>query len=208
MLGKLRSLQRQGLIQKVHGTELRSGKAAAANLAEQLADGDLIVNVDCDCSFDRHALREITRPFAEPNVGAIAGNILIRNQGLSLWTNFQAIEYLISISLGKRAQDMVGQVTCASGAFSAYRKVALTSVGGLDAGGGEDLDVTLRLRKADWQIRFALSSHLLHRSPQFRDGTHSATIPLGARCSSSALSKTRHLDKPLFPQLSTAGDVS
>ena len=50
---------------------------------------------------------------------------------------------------------MVGQVTCASGAFSAYRKVALTSVGGLDAGGGEDLDVTLRLRKADWQIRFA-----------------------------------------------------
>ena len=44
---------------------------------------------------------------------------------------------------------------CASGAFSAFRKAALAAVKGLDAGGGEDLDLTLRIRKAGWGIHFA-----------------------------------------------------
>ncbi|WP_321448616.1 glycosyltransferase [uncultured Cohaesibacter sp.] len=155
MVRVLRTLQREGLVQKVHSTDLRAGKAAAVNLAEQLSSGDVVVNVDCDCSFDRHALKEIVSPFSSPDIGAVAGNILIRHQERSLWTSFQAIEYLVSISLGKRAQDMVGLVSCASGAFSAFRKSAIGSVGGLDAGGGEDLDVTLRLRKAEWAIGFA-----------------------------------------------------
>lgn len=155
MVRTVRSLQREGLVQKVHGTDLRAGKAAAVNLAAHLCSGDVVVNVDCDCSFDRHALKEIVSPFSSPNVGAVAGNILIRHQERSLWTGFQAIEYLVSISLGKRAQDMVGLVSCASGAFSAFRKSAIEAVGGLDAGGGEDLDVTLRLRKANWAIGFA-----------------------------------------------------
>ena len=155
MVRKLRELHRRGLIQKMHSTQLRAGKAAAVNLAQCLADGDILVNVDCDCSFDRHALCSIVAPFKKANVGAVAGNILVRAQSKTLWTAFQAIEYMISISLGKRVLQMFDQVTCASGAFSAFRRQALEQVGGLDAGGGEDLDATLRLRKAGWKIEFA-----------------------------------------------------
>ena len=155
MRDKLADLMRRGLIHKAHATDLRSGKSAATNMAKRMASGDIIINIDCDCSFDRDAFKNIVGPFADPEVGAVSGNILTRNYKETIISTFQAIEYLISISLGKQALDMVDQVSCASGAFSAFRREAMEDVGGLDSGGGEDLDVTLRLRGAGWKIRFA-----------------------------------------------------
>ena len=154
MSSKIRDLQRRGLIDQAHSTQLRAGKAAALNLAKRWATGDIIINVDCDCSYHRHAIKRVIEPFADPNIGAVSGNILVRNETVSLISAFQAVEYLISISLGKQAQLMFDQVTCVSGAFGAFRKTALESVNGLDAGGGEDFDLTLRLRKAEWKISF------------------------------------------------------
>lgn len=155
MPAKLRELQEEGLIKEGHCTQLRAGKSAGFNLALGRATGDIIVNVDCDCTFDRHALKEIVATFADPRVGGVAGNIVPRNASRSLITEFQAIEYLISISQGKQAANMTDLMTCVSGGFGAFRRQAITRVGGLDAGGGEDLDVTLRLREAGWKTLFA-----------------------------------------------------
>ncbi|MYM57439.1 glycosyltransferase [Rhodobacteraceae bacterium GS-10] len=148
-------LLRQGLIQQAHATDLRGGTSSGVNLAARWATGDILMKVDCDCSFDRHALRNILTPFQNPAVGAVSGNILVRNPGESLVAAFQAIEYMISISLGKQAADALGQVACVSGAFGAFRHEAFEAVGGMDAGGGEDLDFTLRLRREGWEVRFA-----------------------------------------------------
>lgn len=155
MRARLHDLLRRGLIDGAHATDLRGGKAAACNLAVRAATGDILINVDCDCSFDRHALRNMVAAFESPSVGAVCGNVQVRNPDASLISAFQAIEYLISISLGRQAADVLGQVSCVSGAFGAFRKEALDSVAGLDAGSGEDLDVTLRLRQQGWEIRFA-----------------------------------------------------
>ena len=152
---KLRALQDAGLITEGHSTQVRSGKSAAINLALSRATGDVVVVVDCDCTFDRHAIRNILDPLADPRVGAVAGNIVVRNASRNLITAFQGIEYLISISQGKQASDLTDQVSCISGAFGAFRRKALSGVGGYDAGGGEDLDVTLSLRKAGWKTSFA-----------------------------------------------------
>ncbi len=150
----LRDLQRSGLIQEAHCTELRAGKSAGFNLGAGRTTGDIIVNVDCDCTFDRYALKEICAPFADPAIGGAAGNIIVRNPRASVVTSCQAIEYMISISQGKQAANLTEQMTCVSGAFGAFRREALERVGGLDAGGGEDLDVTLRLRQAGWKTVF------------------------------------------------------
>lgn len=147
-------LLRRGLIDQAHSTELRAGKSAGTNMAARWAKGDIVVNIDCDCSFDRHAVRNVIAPLADPEVVAVSGNILVRNEQASLITTFQAIEYLITISLGKQAADRLGQVSCVSGAFGAFRKSAFEAVGGLDAGGGEDLDLTLALRRTGGKIRF------------------------------------------------------
>jgi cellulose synthase/poly-beta-1,6-N-acetylglucosamine synthase-like glycosyltransferase len=151
----MRGLTQRGLIQEAHCTQMRGGKSAGVNLVIGRTTGNIIVNVDCDCTFDRHALRDIVEPFDDPRVGAVAGNIIVRNADASLMATYQAIEYMISISQGKQAANLTDQMTCVSGAFGAFRRSALDRVGGLDSGGGEDLDVTLRLRMAGWKTVFA-----------------------------------------------------
>jgi len=154
MPDRLRKLQRDGVVDQVHCTDLRGGKSAALNLGERWATGDIIVIADCDSTYERHALKYILEPLADPAVGAVSGNILVRNPEQSLITKFQAIEYLISISLGKRASALTDQITCVSGAFGAFRRAAIESVDGIDVGGGEDFDLTLKLRKAGWKVEF------------------------------------------------------
>jgi cellulose synthase/poly-beta-1,6-N-acetylglucosamine synthase-like glycosyltransferase len=145
----------RGLADKSFATALRGGKSAGINLAIGAATGDIFVVVDCDCSYDRFAMESIVAPFADSGVGAVAGDLVPRNAHASLVARFQAIEYLIAISVGKQIGAELGQVDCISGAFGAFRLDALRSVGGYDVGGGEDLDLTIRLRAAGWRIAFA-----------------------------------------------------
>ncbi len=152
----MRRLEQAGLIQRAVRLELRGGKAAANNLCATMATGDIFVVVDADCSFDRHAIRELLRPLHDvAGVSAVCGNIMVRNWGDSLVTALQQVEYLITISLGKTLSDAFGFVTCISGAFGAFRREAWREVGGIDVGPGEDFDFTFRLRLAGHRLRFA-----------------------------------------------------
>lgn len=165
---KIAAMLRNGMIDAAHSTDLRSGKSAGTNMATRMSTGEIVINVDCDCSFDRHAIRNILRPFADPVVAAVCGAILPRNGHRSLIAAFQEIEYMISISLGKQSADRINQVTCVSGAFGAFRRDAYEMTGGLDAGGGEDLDLTLRLRRTGWRIRFAADAQCYTDVPETR----------------------------------------
>jgi cellulose synthase/poly-beta-1,6-N-acetylglucosamine synthase-like glycosyltransferase len=151
-----RDLVRKGLVEKALATDRRCGKSSGVNLAYRYTSGEIIINVDCDCSYDRFAIERIVAQFADdPSVGAAVGDIIPRNGNMSLIATIQVIEYLLCISLGKRVAAVFDQVVCASGAFSAFRRAAIDDVGFLDPGGGEDLDVTLRLRRRGWRIAFA-----------------------------------------------------
>lgn len=173
MSAELYRLRTEGLIDVALALRVRSSKSAACNLALSRASGDIVVNADVDCTFDRDAIAHIVRPFADPAVGAVSGNIAVRNAGASVIAGLQAVEYLIGISLGKRALDFLNVVACASGAFSAFRREALEGVGGMDVGPGEDLDLTMRLRQAGWRVRFAHDAWCLTDVP--------ATVPAFVR---------------------------
>ena len=148
-------LVREGLIDKALSTDLRGGKSSGTNLAFRNCVGEILINVDCDCSFDRFAIERTVAMFADPTIGAVCGDIQPRNGDASLTARFQEIEYLVTISVGKRAAASIEQVVCASGAFSGFRATALAQINGLDVGGGEDLDLTIRMRKLGWRIGFA-----------------------------------------------------
>ncbi|MCO1336256.1 glycosyltransferase family 2 protein [Microbulbifer sp. OS29] len=162
---KIKKLQKNSHFYYAHATDLRGGRASAMNLGERFSTGEFIIALDPDSSLDRHAIKHIMQDFEDPKVGAVSGNIFIRNDTTNILTTFQAIEYLVSISLGKHALSMLDQVTCSSGAFSAFRNTALQEVGGFDAGGGEDLDITLRLRNYGWKIAFAQEAICLSDCP-------------------------------------------
>ena len=154
-----------GQIDIALSNQVRSGKSASCNLGFSLAKGDIIINLDADCSYDCDAIERLIEPFIDPRVGATTGSIGVRNYDYSAVTAYQAIEYIVSIGMGKRALDMLDMVVCASGAFGAFRREAIHQVGLLAPGPGEDFDLTLRLRRCGWKIRFAANSWCFTDTP-------------------------------------------
>jgi cellulose synthase/poly-beta-1,6-N-acetylglucosamine synthase-like glycosyltransferase len=115
----------------------------------------VLVVVDCDCTFAPDAISRLVAPFVEPDVGAVAGAVLVRNAEASVMASLQSIEYLFSIQLGRTLLDHLDMVSCVSGAMGAFRRSAWDGVGGMDVGPGEDFDITLKLRRHGFRIRFA-----------------------------------------------------
>ena len=112
----------QGMVDMVicHGT--RCGRSAAINAAARFASGDLLLTVDADTVFEPTAVARLAAVFNDPRVGGASCNIAISNEGESLWTGLQSIEYLMSISAGRSVLDVAGAIACLSGACSMYRR--------------------------------------------------------------------------------------
>lgn len=149
------SLKRNGLIDIFLSNDVRGGKASAANLGLRYATGKFIIHMDADCSYDRDAVENILVPFYyDDTVGAVGGDVQVRNYKQSLCATLQAIEYTDTISVGRISQSQLGIYRIISGAFGAFRKEALQSVGGWDIGPGLDGDITVKIRKLGYQIHF------------------------------------------------------
>lgn len=155
MVNQALALKREGLIDRVLSTGIRGGKSSAVNLGLQHCSHGLVAVADVDTSFDRDAFEKLVAPLADPSVGAVSGNLAVRNASGSMLTRFQALEYLTSISLGRRFTAMLGILPIVSGAFGIFRRTAVESVGGWEVGPGEDADITEKLRVAGWRIEFA-----------------------------------------------------
>jgi cellulose synthase/poly-beta-1,6-N-acetylglucosamine synthase-like glycosyltransferase len=160
-------LRGEGLVDEVIRLRHRGGKSAAVNLGLGACTGDVIVIADIDTSFDRDALAVMLDYFAaDPRLGAVGGDLGVRNECTSLVTRCQAIEYGISVSLGRRVADALGILSMVSGAFGAFRRSAVIGVGGQDVEVGEDADLAMKLRRAGWRIQFAPEARALTQVPE------------------------------------------
>jgi biofilm PGA synthesis N-glycosyltransferase PgaC len=79
MMDVARALQREGKIDTLLRLEHRSGKSAGVNLGLSACRGDVVIIADVDTTFDRDAFAEMLAYFADPTVGAVSGNIGVRN---------------------------------------------------------------------------------------------------------------------------------
>jgi cellulose synthase/poly-beta-1,6-N-acetylglucosamine synthase-like glycosyltransferase len=124
----------------------RGGRVSSLNAGLSMATGDIVLAVDGDTSFDNTMLQRAVMHFKQPNVVGVAGNLRVRNVRQSLMTRFQALEYLLSISLARTGLNEFNAVNNISGAFGIFRKDFLSHIGGWDTGTAEDLDLTLRIK--------------------------------------------------------------
>jgi len=130
------------------------GKPAALNhgLAEAL--GEVAISIDADTIVDPDAIPRLVRHFADPQVGAVAGNVKVinRNRWLTRW---QALEYITSQNLEKRAFDLLNCIPVVPGAAGAWRTELLRSSGGFSGDTvAEDTDLTLSIRRSGWKIQY------------------------------------------------------
>ncbi|MFQ5348272.1 MAG: glycosyltransferase family 2 protein, partial [Rhodothalassiaceae bacterium] len=139
-------LLREGWIHQFLSTGLRGGKASALNLGFSHCTRPIVISADIDTTFDRDAFHRIIQPMADPQVGAVAGNLGVRNAWASVLAGFQALQYYFSISLGRQFTSSIETLGIVSGAFGAFRRQAVRQVGAWDVGPGDDSNLTMKLR--------------------------------------------------------------
>ncbi|MFB6341060.1 glycosyltransferase [Saccharicrinis sp. FJH2] len=151
-----RNLEKQKMIDRFLRNENRGGKASAANFGLRYTKGKYIVHLDADCSMDRDAIEQVLLPFyIDPKVKAVGGNVKVRNHNENVLTTLEAIEYLFTISMGRIVTSFLGIYKIVSGAFGAFDREVISSLGGWDIGPGLDGDITVKVRKRGYKIAFA-----------------------------------------------------
>ena len=139
-------------VQIIH--QVNRGKAAALNHALSYARTDIVVTIDADTEIESDAIRKLLRHFSDPTVGAVAGNVKVGNR--SRWlTRWQALEYVTSQNMEKRAFDLLNCITVVPGALGAWRKQAIEDGGGITADTvAEDADLTIAIRRLGWRVTY------------------------------------------------------
>ncbi len=131
------------------------GKANGLNNAFLMSKGEIILTIDADCLIEKPALYWMAWHFITfPRVGAVTGNPHVRNR-TSLLAQLQTAEYTSVIGLIKRTQRVLGKVLTISGVLGAFRREAIIDVGlwSFDMF-TEDIDVTWKLEKRFWDVRY------------------------------------------------------
>lgn len=129
------------------------GKHAALNYGLHRTEGSLVLTVDADSVVAPDALKKIVQSLeANPDAGAIAGNVKVSNRG-SLLTDLQALEYIIGINTFRRVFDLLGVVTVVPGCLGLFRRDAIETIGQYSSDTlTEDFDLTIELLKRGYKI--------------------------------------------------------
>jgi peptidoglycan/xylan/chitin deacetylase (PgdA/CDA1 family) len=105
-------------------TKPNGGKASALNYGLQHVRQDIFFGIDADTQIDPKAIALMVAHFADAKVAAVAGTAKVGNC-MNLWTRWQALEYLTSQNLERRALDFFGAITVVPGAIGAWRTAAV-----------------------------------------------------------------------------------
>ncbi|MFE9026012.1 bifunctional polysaccharide deacetylase/glycosyltransferase family 2 protein [Streptomyces iakyrus] len=131
------------------------GKPAALNTGVLRASHDIVVMLDADTVFAPSTVGRLVQPFADPRVGAVAGNAKVGNRR-RLLGRWQHIEYVMGFNLDRRMYDLLRCLPTIPGAVGAFRAEALRDAGMMSADTlAEDTDITMALHRAGWEVRYA-----------------------------------------------------
>jgi cellulose synthase/poly-beta-1,6-N-acetylglucosamine synthase-like glycosyltransferase len=98
----------------------RGGKAAALNAALDIAEGDVVVFSDANSRLEVDALEQLLAPFADPNVGGVAGDQRYSSGSTSTARgerDFWSYERTL-----KRLESATGNVVSSTGTLHAIRR--------------------------------------------------------------------------------------
>jgi cellulose synthase/poly-beta-1,6-N-acetylglucosamine synthase-like glycosyltransferase/peptidoglycan/xylan/chitin deacetylase (PgdA/CDA1 family) len=146
-------------------SQANTGKARALNVALARASGEVVVALDADTQFDTDTISRLVRWFADPRIGAVAGNAKVGNR-FNMITRWQALEYIVAQNLERRALAAIDTLTVVPGAVGAWRRSALLACGGYPADTlAEDQDLTIGLQRAGYKIHFDSSATAWTEAP-------------------------------------------
>ena len=150
------------------------GKKHALCTGIRRAKGEVIITIDSDSEIVPDALKKIVSPFADPRVGAIAGNVRVMNLKEGCLPKMLDTAFAFGFEFMRAAQSMIHSVLCTPGALSAYRTSAVLPLLeswqnqtflGRPASIGEDRAITSMLIRAGWHSDFQSNAFVFTRMP-------------------------------------------
>ena len=146
------------------------GKAEALNFALEQTDEEIYVGIDADGVIAHDAIGRLVCHFANPKIGAVAGNAKVGNR-VNLWTRWQALEYITSQNFERRALDLFDVVMVVPGAIGAWRTAAVRAGGGYHSNTvAEDADLTMNLLEQGFSVIYEDQALAFTEAPEDMDG--------------------------------------
>src|SRR5580658_6537464 len=108
-------------------TKPNQGKWSAHNYGLRHAKGELILCIDADSRIETGALRLMERHMRDKRVGAVSGQIRVRNRK-SLLGLLQGFEYVLANGALRLSQGSTGTVMVVPGPIGLFRREALERV--------------------------------------------------------------------------------
>jgi peptidoglycan-N-acetylglucosamine deacetylase len=151
-------------------TKQNAGKAEALNYAIERFDEEIYVGIDADTVIAHDAIARLVPHFANPKIGAVAGNAKVGNR-VNLWTRWQALEYITSQNFERRALDLFDVVTVVPGAIGAWRTSAVKTGEGYHPDTvAEDADLTMNLLEQGYSVIYEDQALAFTEAPVNADG--------------------------------------
>ena len=133
-------------------TKPNGGKADALNFALAQTEEEIYIGIDADGVIAHDAITNLVPHFANPRIGAVAGNAKVGNR-VNLWTRWQALEYITSQNFERRALDLFDVVMVVPGAIGAWRTAAVKAGGEYHTNTvAEDADLTMNLLEQGYEV--------------------------------------------------------
>ncbi|MDB9312758.1 glycosyltransferase family 2 protein [Spirulina sp. CS-785/01] len=132
------------------------GKSGALNQVLPQTQGDIIAVFDADATVSPNMLRRVVPLFGQDNIGAVQMRKTIANPSVNFWTKSQYTEMALD-SYFQQQRIAMGGIGELRGNGQFVRRKALATCGGWNEETiTDDLDLTIRLHLAKWDIGFCL----------------------------------------------------
>jgi biofilm PGA synthesis N-glycosyltransferase PgaC len=140
---------------KVVNLSENQGKALGLQAGALVAKYEYLIGIDGDALIDKHCPYWMVKHFIRyPEVAAVTGNPRIRNRS-TLLGKIQVGEFSSIVGMIKRAQRSFGRIFTVSGVITGFRKAAVHEVGYWSPDMlTEDIDITWKLQRNGWDVRF------------------------------------------------------
>jgi len=151
-------------------TKPNGGKADALNFALEHIDEEIYIGIDADGIIAHDAIERLVPHFANPGIGAVAGNAKVGNR-VNLWTRWQALEYITSQNFERRALDLFDVVMVVPGAIGAWRTDVVKAGHGYHTNTvAEDADLTMNILEQGYCVIYEDQALAFTEAPVNMDG--------------------------------------
>ncbi len=131
------------------------GKAVAMNAGFRRSTGEIVLCFDADYYPQKDIVEKLASAFADPNIGAVQGRVVVLNEPQNIVTRLVALERIGGYRVDQEARDKLSLIPQFGGTVGGFRRSLLESMGGWDESTlAEDTDLTFRTCLAGYKIHY------------------------------------------------------